>query len=166
MQLRTGYGALESYHKNVRIQKKKKTPCGCGQTETAEHLLKDHALCESGHEYLRKFFAKFGLSALVDTKNGFEAVVKFLDSIPYLLNWLSAQQYNLPNFYRSAFLLKPAYCYDDSVDFSLSCGFNFWRTRRHRSNWNRLVHGAVTVKWSDSIFIELMSLLYNLYTYN
>jgi hypothetical protein len=85
VQLRTGHGALGSYFKRMGVSERNHN-CKCSQPETVDHVLKDCALCESGHGYLRETSPKLDLSALLDSKKSIEVIVKFLESLTHLLN--------------------------------------------------------------------------------
>ena len=50
------------------------------------HLVKDCALCESGHVYLRKISSRVDASALLNGKKGIEAVAKFIELLLHVLN--------------------------------------------------------------------------------
>jgi hypothetical protein len=84
VQLRTGRNALGSY-KRVGVSERNQN-CDNGQSKKVDHLLKDCVLCESGRSYLREPSQELDISALLDSKKRIEAVIKFFDTLPHLLN--------------------------------------------------------------------------------
>jgi hypothetical protein len=78
--------ALEVIFFKKRFAAERSHYCECSQLETVEHILRDCFLYPTKFSCL-KSFPEIDLQALLDTKKGFCAVVKFLDSLPQLLCW-------------------------------------------------------------------------------
>ena len=83
-QLRTGHGVLGKYFQKRGI-KERSHNCECGQLETVEHILKGCPLHPAERDLLRKVSPELDPKIFLDTKKGFDAVFKFLGSLPQLL---------------------------------------------------------------------------------
>ncbi len=116
-QFHAGHGVLEKYFQTRCIRERKRY-CKCSRLETAEYVLNECLLHPPERGLLRN------VSSELDPKKNFEAVTKFLDSLPQpLCRWFAW----IEQFVEVSLSIS-------GTDLLGVMYNSLWRTRRHRTS--------------------------------